>query len=148
MADSAAVPVIAGLAVGLCFVVLFSIWSAFSSLNASDFAKRANSNGVVRSFLQIFPDAYVSVQDSSNSSQVRAVLYAVSMPWSQETEYDVPVPIYLRAVFSETGYPIMFHVYCQTEDEMEVRRIWLSTHARLVFERSEVCQKALDQISK
>ena len=137
----------AGLAVGICFVLIISIWSAFSPLNESDFAKRANANVLVRSFLQIFPDAYVTVGDTSTNPPVRAVLYTVSMPWSEENQYDIP--IYLRAVFSERGYPIIFHIHCQPEGGSgPYHRISEPSHTRSVIEQSEDCQKALEQISK
>ena len=146
MSNSPTVPVIGGMAVGIWFVLIISIWSAFSPLNESDFAKRANANVLVRSFLQIFPDAYISVQDISNGSQTRTVLYTVSMPWSEENQYDIP--IYLRAVFSERGYPIIFHIHCQPDGGEPYQRIWEPGHAKYYIERSEHCQKALEQISK
>ena len=147
MRNYSTAPVIAGLAVGICFVLIIAIWSAFSPLNASDFAKRANAIVLVRSFLQIFPDAYVSVQDISNGSQTRTVLYTVSMPWSEENQYDIPID--LRAVFSERGYPIIFHIHCQPEGGAEpYHRVSEPWHIRHVIEQSEDCQKALEQISK
>jgi len=147
VSNSPTVPVIGGLAVGICFVLIISIWSAFSPLNESDFAKRANANVLVRSFLQIFPDAYISVQDISEGSQSRTVLYTVSMPWSDENQYDIPV--YLRALFSERGYPIIFHIHCQPEGGSEpYHRISEPSHTRRVIEQSEDCQKALEKISK
>ena len=145
MSDNAIGPVIAGLGVGLCLILVISIWSAFSPLDVSDFAKRAKANGVVRSFLQIFPDAYVTVGDPS-SMGTRTVFYAVSMPWSEENQYDIP--IYLRAVFSERGYPIIMHIHCQPDGGGEpYHRVSNPSRVKPVIEGSEDCQRALEEIS-
>ena len=106
---------------------------------------RANANGLVRSFLQIFPDAYVTVGDSSINPSVRTVVYTVSMPWNEEDRFSIP--IYLRAVFSERGYPIIFHIHCQTVTEQRSGECGCR-HMRDSNSSNLTCKKALEAISK
>jgi hypothetical protein len=83
--DNAA-PVIAGLAAGVGFVVLISLQSVFTPLHTSDYIRIGNSNGLVRSFLQTFPETYVTAQEYTiNATGAKGVIlyYTASVPWNE-----------------------------------------------------------------
>lgn len=95
MQDNGSVPV-AGLAVGVGFVILISSWSAFSPMHAGDYIRIGNSNGLVKSFLQIFPDAYVTAEehiDNSTGTKWVSLYYTTSEPWNGDNRYEIPVSL-------------------------------------------------------
>lgn len=139
-----AIPVVAGLAVGIGFIVLFILWSNMRSLNANDYLVIGNNNEVVKSFLQIFPDSYSTVeefQDNATHREWARLYYTTSERRTGDNRYDIPVALYV--LMDERGRPILFNIYCSTGDSADGARIWDTSQARRFLDRSEVCQEAM-----
>lgn len=59
--ESTFAPVITGLATGIVFVVIFSSMLGGLPLHPSDYVRIGKGNVLVKTFLQNFPEAHVSV---------------------------------------------------------------------------------------
>ena|SRR5437867_5082029 len=149
MPEDGSTPVIAGLTTGLGFIILLSLWYALAPLHTSDYIKLGNSNGLVRSFLHTFPNAYVSVEEYHiNATGAKGVIlyYTTSKPWNENEKYDIPV--YMRVLIDAQGHSYFFIIHCQSENGVQERRVWLQEHVRLFLETAEPCQEAIRQLSR
>lgn len=104
MADSATAPVIAGLAIGIAFVVMLSLVSfPVAALTDEELIEKTKKLKEVQLFLEMHPDAEIFVERHNDTFRAVEVHYSVTKQIMEPTRFDSGIRTKVLVVVVGTG---------------------------------------------